>query len=550
MRDVRRSVLIGGQAGQGVAKAAEVLGKILVRLGYYVFNYRDYPSLIRGGHNFNVVTFSRQRVFSHDERNYEAIVALDQRTVETHRDEASDKTVFIVPSSVKAPNAMSIDVASAFKQGIPPIAMNVILLGALARYLGIPKQVAKSVVKKELKGDFNLKAFEYGYENGENGKRKVGKVPKKGLYFLTGNEAIGLGAIASGIDMYIAYPMTPATPVLHFLAAHKDKYNYTVLQMENEIAVINAALGASYAGAMTMVGTSGGGFALMAEAMSLQGMSEVPLVVYLAQRTGPSTGVPTYTAQADLLFALHVGHGEFPRVVVAPGDPAEAFRYTMEAFYLAYRYRVLSIILGDKHLGESHFTMEEGEFTPTVKPERFLVFPEGDYKSYEITDDGVSPRSVPGAISSPVRATSYEHDEYGITTEEPEMITKMMEKRLRKADTLEEAVLELEPLTVYGDPAAERVIVSWGSTKGAILDALAKLPDWKFVKINYLKPFPRSLFLNEVEDAKRIVIVETSSTGQIGKVISMETGFITEDKVLRYDARPFTPEYILRRLRR
>ncbi|NPA86784.1 MAG: 2-oxoacid:acceptor oxidoreductase subunit alpha [Candidatus Diapherotrites archaeon] len=546
---MRRSVLIGGQAGQGVAKAAEVLGKILVKLGYYVFNYRDYPSLIRGGHNFNVVTFSGDRVFSHDERGYEVIVALDQRTVKTHLPEEKKDTYYIAPKGVNIPRGENIDTSEALKEGIPPIATNVILLGALAKYLGIPKKVALEVIRSELKGEFNEKAFLYGYERGEGSGGKIGRIPRRGLYFLTGNEAIGLGAIASGIDMYIAYPMTPATPVLHFLAARKKQYDFTVLQLENEIAVVNAALGASYAGAIVMVGTSGGGFALMSEALSLQGMSEVPLVVYLAQRTGPSTGVPTYTAQADLLFALHAGHGEFPRVVVAPGDPAEAFERTMEAFYLAYRYRVLSILLGDKHLGESHYTMEEGEFSPRVKPERFLVFPEGDYKSYEITEDGVTPRSVPGAIEAPVRATSYEHDEYGITTEEGPMIEKMMEKRLRKAETVREAVMELEPLSVYGDPEADRVIVSWGSTKGAILDALGHLSGWKFVKINYIKPFPSSLFLHEVEDARRVVIVENSSTGQIGKVIAMETGFITEDKVLRYDARPFTPEYILRRLR-
>ena len=234
---------------------------------------------------------------------------------------------------------------------------------------------------------------------------------------------------------------------------------------------------------------------------------------------------------------------------MAPGDPAEAFRYTIEAFFLANRFRTLSIILGDKHLGESHYTMKEEEFTPTVANDKFLVFPKEDYKSYEITSDGVSPRSVPGAIDSAVRATSYEHDENGITTEDPHMTERMMEKRLRKAESIREAVMSLEPLDVYGDPAAEKVIVSWGSTKGAILDALKELKGWKFVKINYLVPFPSSLFLNEVEDAKRIVIVENTSTGQIGKLIAMETGLITEDKILRYDARPFTPEYILRRLK-
>jgi 2-oxoglutarate ferredoxin oxidoreductase subunit alpha len=545
---VRRSILIGGQAGQGVAKTAEILGKILVRMGYFVFNYRDYPSLIRGGHNFNVITFSHKRVFSHDERGFDAVIALDKRTVDTHIEETTSKTFFIAPKGVEIPRGINIDTSEALKKGIPPIAINVVLLGALLKHLGIPERVASAVVKKELKGEFNLRALKLGYEKGEKEKR-VGKIPRKGIYFLTGNEAIGLGAIASGIDMYIAYPMTPATPVLHFLAARKDEYNYTVLQMENEIAVVNAALGASYAGANVMVGTSGGGFALMNEALSLQGMSEVPLVVYLAQRTAPSTGVPTYTAQADMLFAVHAGHGEFPRVVVAPGDPAEAFKHTIEAFFLANRYRTLSIILGDKHLGESHYTMKEEEFTPRVANDKHLVFPKGDYKSYEITSDGVSPRSVPGAIDAPVRATSYEHDEYGITTEDPHMTERMMEKRLRKAETIREAVMSLEPLSIYGDPEAEKVIVSWGSTKGAILDALEHLKGWKFVKINYLVPFPVSPFLNEVEDAKRIVLVENSSTGQIGKLIAEETGLITEDKILRYDARPFTPEYILRRLK-
>ncbi len=531
---VRRSVLIGGQAGQGVAKAAELLGKMFVRLGYYVFNYRDYPSLIRGGHNFNVITFSDERIFSHDE-DPPIVVALDKRTVDTHKAE------FYITGSFYTPDrGIQINTNEALKQGIPPVSQNVILLGALAKYLGIPKSIGKEVVG-EL-GPLNVKAFEFGYDRSVDGER-AGRIPRKGLYFLTGNEAIALGALAWGIDMYIAYPMTPSTPVLHFLAKRKE---VVTLQLENEIAVVNAALGASYAGANVMVGTSGGGFALMNEALSLQGMSEVPLVVYLAQRMGPSTGVPTYTSQGDMLYALHAGHGEFPRVVVAPGDPAEAFRMTMEAFYLAYRYRVLSIILGDKHLGESHYTMLKEEFRPLVRPERFYVFPKDGYKSYEDTPDGVSPMAVPGSIPFTVRATSYEHDEYGITTEEAHEIEKMVEKRLRKAETVEQAVSSLKPLDVYGE--GEKVILSWGSTKGAILDALKGLKDWKFVKINYLKPFPRREVMNVLEDAKRIVIVENTSTGQIGKLLAMETGIITEDKILRYDARPFTPEYIRRRL--
>jgi len=410
------SILIGGQAGQGVAKAAELLGKALARMGYHVFNYRDYPSLIRGGHNFNVVVFDEKPVRSHVERNYDVLAALDDRTLHTHSHELSPSTFRI---TLKGQGGdVEIDASLLSKHGLPHLSLNMLFLGAIASHLGIPLEVMKDVVSPL--GEKNVQALRLGYSFSQ-GKNTLKKLNRK-LLFLTGNEAIGLGAIASGIDIYIAYPMTPATPVLHFLAARKEKYNFTVLQLENEIAVVNAALGASYAGANVMVGTSGGGFALMAEALSLQGMSEVPLVVYLAQRTGPSTGVPTYTAQGDLLFALHAGHGEFPRVVLAPGDPAEAFRMTMTAFYLANKYRVLSIILGDKHLGESHFTHTLHEFTPAVRPEKFITLEAEDYKSYKITEDGVSPRSVPGAIPFAVRATSYEHDEEGITTEDPHEI--------------------------------------------------------------------------------------------------------------------------------
>lgn len=536
-----RSILIGGKAGQGIAKTAELLGKALVKLGYHVFNYRDYPSLIRGGHNFNVVVFDKKPVYSHVERNYDILAALDDRTLDVHSHEISSTTLRI---TLKGHGGdIEIDPLLLRKHNIPFLSLNIIFLGAIACHLGIPFEVMKSVVSSL--GEKNIQALKLGY-NLTKEENRLKKSNKK-LLFLTGNEAIGLGAIASGIDIYIAYPMTPATPVLHFLAARKNKYNYTVLQLENEIAVVNAALGASYAGANVMVGTSGGGFALMTEAISLQGMSEVPLVVYLAQRTGPSTGVPTYTAQSDLLFAIHAGHGEFPRVVLAPGDPAEAFRMTMTAFYLSNKFRVLSIILGDKHLGESHYTHTLDEFSPLVKPEKFITLETEDYKSYKITENGISPRSVPGAIPFAVRATSYEHDEEGITTEDPHMIEKMVEKRLRKWESLSVAVKNLEPVSVYGE--GDKAIVSWGSTKGVIFDTLKRLEGWKFVKINILAPFPSEEVLKELDDAKRVVVIENSATGQLSKLLAMKTGLITDDKILRYDARPFTVDYIFRRLR-
>ncbi len=549
MFPMTESILIGGQAGQGVAKASTVLGKMLVKHGFYVFNYRDYPSLIRGGHNFNIVTFDRDRVFSHSYSNITYALLLDQRSFNTHKEKFTDNTTIITLDSVDTGNFEAIKIPSKdmAKKGIPPMSFNVVLLSALTKLMGLNKDIVEEIILSSFKGSFNEKAYREGIQLVESKEKTEVKVFED-AYFLTGNEAIAMGAIASGIDMYIAYPMTPSTPVLHYISSVKDKYGITVLQPENEISVVNMALGASYAGAVTMVGTSGGGFALMNEALSLQGMSEVPLVVYLAQRTGPSTGVPTYTAQTELLYSIFAGHGEFPRFVVAPGDAAEAFSFTIDAFHYAYRYRVLSIILGDKHVGESHFTHHESEFVVKSKPGRYISFPRGEYKSYEITDDGITPRAVPGSIDYPVRATSYEHDEWGITTEEAEMVEKMMEKRLKKWDTLSEAVLSRsDTVSVYGE--GDNVIVSWGSTKGAILDALKHLKGWKFVKINILWPFPEDRVRELLEGAERIVLVENTSTGQLSRLISMETGIFVDEMLLKYDARPFTPEDIVRGLK-
>ena len=544
---MERQILIGGEAGQGVAKAATILGKAFVREGFYVFNYRDYPSLIKGGHNFNVLRISAEPVSSHEFDGHDVVVALDEKTVRKHAGEMKKDAVVLAPNRVNADSKLSVDTENIIRElNAPKIMENIILISAAWKYLGMPFESLEKTILEELKNNRTaVTAAKRGYEEVETGK-VMGTAPeKRARYFITGSQAVAMGAIAAGIDLYIAYPMTPATPVLHYLAAVQTEYDFQVLQLENEIAVANAALGASYAGAMTMIGTSGGGFALMGEAMSLQGMSEVPLVAYLAMRNAPSTGVPTYTGQGDLKMAVNIGHGEYPKVVVAPGDPKEVFERTLEAFYLAYKYRVLSIIISDKHLAESTYTVDG--FSPRVEPERFIVedVPE-DYKSYEITETGVSPRAVPGQGDAPVRATSYEHDEYGYTREEGEWAIKMNDKRFRKVRYIKEEVANLEPVNTYGN--GDKVIVSWGSTKGAILDALKQLDGWRFVQVSYIEPFPAEQFLDAVEGAERIVLVENNVTGLLGDIIAEKTGMIIEEKILRYDARPFTPKYIIRRL--
>ncbi|MEM7827053.1 MAG: 2-oxoacid:acceptor oxidoreductase subunit alpha [Candidatus Aenigmatarchaeota archaeon] len=542
---MEKIILIGGEAGQGIAKTSLLIGKALTRIGYYVFNYRDYPSLIQGGHNFNVIKISEKPVYSH-ENFYDVIIALDKKTIEKHKKNLRKDGFILADLDLKPDIGINIKQILE-KLNLPAIMGNNILAGALFKILGFPLAPLLESAEKEF--EKNAEAVKNAIKEGYNAVEQRAELHQerttRKAYFLTGNEAIGAGAIAAGLDLYIAYPMTPATPVLHFLASKQSEYNILVVQLENEIACINAALGAGYAGAKAMVGTSGGGFALMTEAISLQGMTEIPLVVYLSQRTGPSTGAPTYTGQSDLKFAVNAGHGEFPKIVVAPGDAKEAFYRTIEAFYLAHKYRTLSIIIGDKHLGESNYTFEKFE-TPKIRPERFIVDEEKEYRSYLITETGVSPLMVPGQKQQ-VRVNSYEHNDYGFTTEDPEWIVKMNEKRLRKIKYIKKEIERLKPISVYGK--GKKLIIGWGSTKGAILDALKGLDNFRFMQISYIMPFPSKEVKREIDSSEKVILVENNATGLLGQIIAEQVGIFIESKILKYDARPFTSHEIIDKIK-
>lgn len=545
---MEKIILTGGKAGQGPAFTSYFIGKIFCRLGYYVFNYRDYPSLIRGGHNFNVLRISDKPVYSHKNK-YDIILALDQKTVDLHQQDLNKNGFIIGDKTLKTKKLLyPIDTESILKKlKGPKILKADVLIGYLFKYFGVDKENLLKFAEEIFKGKANLikKAIIEGYKLTK--KKENFKKINPERCFISGNEAISLGALAAGIDVYIAYPMTPATPVLHFLAKRQLKYNILVLQLENEISVANTAVGASFAGAKTMIGSSGGGFALMTEALSLSGMSELPLVVYLAQRTAPASGVPTYTAQGDLKFALNSGHGEFPRIVVAPGDSQEAIIRTQEAFYLSSKYRTLAIILGDKHLGESTYSFDEMKKS-LISNQRFILKnPSKDYKSYKITKTGVSTRAVPGQGPF-VRATSYERNEYGNTTEEPDWIARMNDKRLSKIRYLNQDIKNLNPVSLYNK--GKNLIIGWGSTKGAIIDALSQLNDFRFLQISYLSPFPKEKVAAEIKKSQKVILVENNATGLLGDVITEQTGLIIKDKVLKYDARPFTSEIIIKKIKK
>tara|TARA_Y100000310_G_scaffold337773_1_gene425738 strand:+ start:3454 stop:4983 length:1530 start_codon:yes stop_codon:yes gene_type:complete len=495
---MRLNILIGGKAGQGINKISEIISSILAKQGYFTFNYRDYPSLIRGGHNFNILSISDNWIASHESK-LDGILAMDEKTIPLHKPSLKTRGFTIPPTGFE-------------NLGLN---LNVALAGALTKLLGIDKQILLDEVQQDLKNEESVKAANLGFESQKKEIISLKKLNNK-ISILSGSMAVAKGATNSNIDLYIAYPMTPATNVLHELAAKQVENNFKVFQAESEIAVANSALGASFAGSSVLVGTSGGGFDLMSETLSLQGISEIPLTVYLASRPGPGTGVPTYTAQADLDIALRGGHGEFPRIVIAPGDPVEAIETTNQAMYLAEKFSTLSIILSDKHLAESEFSLNKS----ADKPLKVEV-----------------KRKLPGKAI--VKSSSYEHDLQGNTTESAEITKQNADNRIKKYDLIKKEIEKFKPIKIHGKQNSKNLIIGWGSTKGAILDSITGL-NCKFMQVIYMKPMSKQI-KQIMQQANNIILVENNVTGQLGRVLREKTGIEIpkENRILKYNGRPF-----------
>ncbi|MCK5044615.1 2-oxoacid:acceptor oxidoreductase subunit alpha [Candidatus Parcubacteria bacterium] len=539
------SILIGGAAGEGTRRAGLIIAKLLQEYGYYIFIYDDYESLINGGHNFSQIRASEKKILTHS-RGVDFLLALNNETVARHKDKLNKEGVIIYNSDkISDCEGIGLPVEAITKElGGKPIMKNTAFLGALGKMLGIDWRIIEKVLKQELKRgiELNLKIANTAYEQVET-LVKIEKLPSNECPLLTGNEAVALGAVQAGLEAYIAYPMTPATSVLHYLAAKQKDFNLIVFQDESEISVINAAIGSAFAGKRTMVGTSGGGFALMTEGVSLAAQAEVPVVVVESQRTGPATGVPTYSAQADLLFALNSGHGDFVRLVVAPGDTEESFYLTGLALNLAWKYQLPAIVLIDKAISESTFSFDEN-IVDKVKSEKALLWnKKGEYKRYLDTKNGISPMAFPGEPNAVIKGTSYEHDEAGITAEEDaSQITAMQDKRMKKYDALSKEIDEPGAVKVYGNEKSDKTIIFWGSTKGAAIEAAEKL-NIKAIQPLILQPFPEKQMAKALEGVKTLISAETNVMGQLAKVLSCE-GIKVDEQILKYDGRPFLPEEI------
>ncbi len=542
------STLVGGAAGDGIKQAGNAIARVFNRLGYNIFVYEDYPSLIRGGHNFAIIRACSEKILSHKEK-IDILIALNQDTIEKHAWRLKENSIVIFDSNSVSTEGIGIPMKEIAKEkNLPLIVRNTVALGALGGILGIDFEIIEDVIRSTIKKKLeeNIEVAEKGYEIAEKGKLKIEKIENEVKPLVTGNEAVGLGLVKGGMKLYIAYPMTPASSILHYLAAHEEEFKIATVHPETEIAVIGIAEGAAYAGIRSACGTSGGGFALMVEHLSLAGQAEIPVVIVLSQRPGPATGVPTYTEQGDLFFAMFAGHGEFPRAVIAPGDANEAFYFAAEAMNLAWKFQMPVILLIDKHLSESTFTSNFDETSVKLELPKWWNG-NGEYKKYLFEEDGVSPMAFPGNPNAIVKSNSYEHDEYGITVEDQDLVAKGHEKRLRKMKSLEEYLKNKETVKVYGNEDSDIVLVTWGSSKGAVVEVGEKL-GLKVVQPLYMRPLPVWELKKHLE-GKKVITVEVNSTGQFGKWLEYH-GFKVHEKVLKYNARPFAADELEERIRK
>ena len=578
MTDV--ALTIAGQAGQGIDTASELLTRALVRSGYYAFSYPNLMSRIRGGHNFTAVRISNRQVYSVPAK-FNALLAMDERSVSEHRDDmVKGGTIIAEERSASAerrtmnhertnePTTFRLPMAEiAEKRGGSKTMANVVGLGALLALTGHRPDKLRGLLRErfEAKGEEvvrqNLACLRAGadYVKKKWGGTCACELPSQPVQakrlLMTGNHAIALGALASGVRFYAGYPMSPSTSIMEYLAAKQAEAGLVMEQVEDEIAAINMAIGASYAGARAMTATSGGGFSLMVEGLGMAAMAELPVVIAIAMRPGPATGFPTRTEQAELLFAISASQDDFPRFVFAPWTAEEAFYATNRAFELAARFQVPAIVLSDQLLSDSLWTVPGLNYARVKASDDFeeQVWqgrPAYSYRRYAFTASGVSPRLRPGFRGQLVRMLGAEHNEEGFQTEDAGVRTKMHEKRMMKLTAMSRAIDEP---TCYPEETADCVVVCFGSTYGAAREAVDILRQERMgaalLHLCELAPFPRERVAARLSSARKVITVEGNSTGQLASLLRRETGIKAEVQVLKYDGRPFEAKALAEELR-
>lgn len=563
---------IGGKAGEGIMATGMIFSQSCSRGGLHVYDISEYPSLIKGGHNNLQVRVEDREIFS-QVKGVNILIALNKETILLHKDELVNGAGIIYDSSEVIDRKEIKDNVRLYpipfnniikEMGVQGIMKNNIALGASIALIDYDFGIVGEVIRDNFKRkgdkiiDENTRAAKAGYDYIKNNFKndfeyKLEKIGKPGRMILTGNDAVCMGAINAGCKFYAAYPMTPASSILHFMAAQERRFNIVVKHTEDEISAINMAIGAGFTGVRAMTGTSGGGFCLMTEGYGLAGMLEVPVVIILSMRPGPSTGLPTWSEQGDLKFALNASQGDFPRPVLVPGDIEESFYLTQVAFNIAEKYQTPVIVLSDKNLAENHkstdkfdpkkVTIDRGSY---ADPADLAASPDTTFfKRYKYTEKGISPRTIPGMKKGIYTASSDEHDEEGNISEDIDVRIKMMQKRARKMDTLAK---ELKQPELVGSQDADITIIAAGSTKGPIKEAMILLEKEgikvNFLQIVYLNPFPSEKVAEVLGSAKKTAVVENNFSGQLADIIREKTGKDVDKRILKYDGRPFYPEEI------
>ena len=584
---------IGAPAGLGVMTTGLSLSKLAARSGYHIYDYTEYPSLIKGGNNSYEVNISLDPI-GMIKYGVDCLVCFDEITYRLHAVRLSPNSTIVYDPHTFQPETVAQKIAIPMQELLnhleaEKVMVNMIGLGASYALLGGDWSILELLTNQQFKrkGDeviaLNLKCARAGYDYINQHFADIVQpiltpqpAPERRTV-LAGNDAFALGAVAADCRFFAAYPMSPSSSVLEFLAGWAKQTGMVVRHAEDEIGVVNEVLGASFAGVRAATGSSGGGFALMVEALSYAGVAELPIVVFLAQRPGPATGMPTWTEQGDLLFAVNAGHGEFPKIVLAPGDPEEMTQLAMEAFDLADIYQTPVMVLSDKVLSESHYTVAVSKLETIlqrpIKRGKIITKPEAlPYHRYAITEDGISPRLVPGQSESWYQAHSYEHKPDSHTTEDNKERADQVDKRARKLQTY--LANDYVGPQVYGDLSkADIIFYSWGGTKGAVLEAMKKIsfgpeqaeqnaddphsfaqdnpeifkqrPQVAHLHFTHVHPMDPAALAPFFSHDKPYILVENNSTGQFGQLIKLATGFETPHKVLKYDGRPIFMEEVV-----
>ncbi|MGB9614073.1 MAG: 2-oxoacid:acceptor oxidoreductase subunit alpha [Fervidobacterium sp.] len=549
------SIVLSGAAGQGIQAVEHILTRVAKDSGFYIFATKEYMSRVRGGNNSTELRIAEKPVYAYVDR-IDILILLNDNALDRLRKRISPHTIILgEPRYVeKEPNSIGIrfeEIAESFGNKIYE---NSVAIGVLSGIIGadeeaLVKNIAQYFSKKSQEiVNANINAAFKGYEIGKTLGLKFEIKPNehvKSQVLMNGSEAVAKGAIAGGCNFISSYPMSPATTVFTELSRLASQYGILVDQAEDEIAAANMAIAAWYAGARAMVSTSGGGFALMTEAISLSGMIETPIVVHLGQRPGPATGLPTRTEQGDLNLVLYAGHGEFPRIIYAPGNLCEAYELTAKAFNVADKYQIPVFVLTDQYFLDSFHNVDE---MPKVNAERYIVKTDEAYRRYELTEDGISPRGIPGYGRGLVRVDSDEHDEYGHITESEEVRMKMVEKRLRKSNKILEDFVEPK---LFGSENYDYLVVCWGSTQQVVKEAIDHMKNGKVALLHFSQVYPIAPHVKKYFDqAKKVIFVEQNATGQFANLLKLEFGVDTSKRILKYSGYVFSVEELVSRLKR